>query len=67
MSDFGTELARLMTARGVGVRELATTLSWLGDTAAEGSPAKCSPRSKPPSSGPGPGARPWPGSTWPWR
>ena len=23
MSDFGTELARLMTARGVGVRELA--------------------------------------------
>ena len=23
MSDFGTELARLMTARGLGVRELA--------------------------------------------
>ena len=31
------------------------------------SPARCSPRSKHPSSGPGLGARPWPGSIWPWR
>jgi hypothetical protein len=31
------------------------------------SPAKCSPRSKRPGCGPALGARPWPGSTWPWR
>jgi len=46
---------------------VATTLSWLGTRPPKASPARCSPRSKHPSSGPGPGARPWPGSIWPWR
>ena len=46
---------------------VATTLSWLGDTAAEGIARQVLAAIEAPSYGPDPGARPWPGLTSPWR
>jgi hypothetical protein len=46
---------------------VATTLSWLGDTAAEGIARQVLAAIEVPSFAAGPGAQPWPGSIWPWR